>query len=64
MGLTRRAVVIPIQIGREYRILLKVRMHLNNYVNQRLIRAILAEYIKIKVYAKLGRCCIRFKTTV
>ena len=30
----RRAVVNPIQIGREYCIVLKVRMHLNNHVNQ------------------------------
>ena len=34
MGFTRRAVLNPIQIGREYCTLLKVRMHLNNYVNQ------------------------------
>ena len=34
MGFTRRAVVNHIQIGREYCILLKIRMHVNNYVNQ------------------------------
>ena len=34
MGFTGRAVVNPIQIGREYCIVLKVRMHLNNHVNQ------------------------------
>ena len=63
MGFTRRAVVNPIQIEREYCILLKIRMHLNNYVNQLnilVIRAILANF---KIYAKLRRCCIRFTTT-
>ena len=34
MGFTRRAVVNPIQIRREYCIVLKVRMHLKNHVNQ------------------------------
>ena len=34
MGFTRRAVVNLIQIGREYCILVKIRMHLNNYVNE------------------------------
>ena len=34
MGFTRRAVVNPIQIGREHCILLKIRLHLYNYVNQ------------------------------
>ena len=34
MGFTRRAVVNPIQVGREYCIVLKIRVHLYNYVNQ------------------------------
>ena len=46
MGFTRRAVVNPIQIGREYCILLKMRMHPilaeknedNVYVNQDFIK--------------------------